>query len=161
MTIAAACVALLLAACDKSAENKTAGQKLDAAIGRTEDAASASARKAAELGKAAREKTDAYLQSPEVKKDAAAVKDALKDAGNTVAAKAGDAAITARISAALARDPDLSALKIDVDTNAGAVTLSGPAPSAEAKARAESLAKGVSGVVSVDNRLVIGPPKPS
>ena len=61
--------------------------------------------------------------------------------------------ITAAVSTGLAKDPDLSAIKIDVDTKGGQVTLSGPAPNAAAKARAEEIAKSVKGVSAVDNRL--------
>ena len=66
-----------------------------------------------------------------------------------------DATITAHVSSGLAKDPDLSAIKIDVDTRAGAVTLSGPAPNASARERAEMIAKGVKGVVSVTNNLKV------
>ena len=157
--LCAASAVFLLNACDRRAEDKTAGQKLDAAIERTEDAAAATARKATELGKAAREKTDAYIESGEARRDAETVKGALKEAGNTLESKAGDAATAVAVSAALARDPELSALRIDVDSRAGAVRLSGPAPNAEAKARAETLARAVDGVTSVDNQLVIGTPR--
>ena len=82
--------------------------------------------------------------------------ESMKNAANSAAALADDASITARISAALAKDPDLSAIKIDVDTKAGAVRLSGPAPSEAAKDRASNLAKSVEGVTSVNNELVVG-----
>ena len=64
-----------------------------------------------------------------------------------------DVSITAAVSAGLAKDPDLSALKINVDTRDGVVSLNGPAPSAAAKARAESIAQAVKGVKSVHNNL--------
>jgi hyperosmotically inducible protein len=72
-----------------------------------------------------------------------------------VSATVDDAAITASVSAGLAKDPDLSAIKINVDTKGGAVSLKGPAPTAAAKARAEEIAKGVQGVTSVDNQLEV------
>ena len=75
---------------------------------------------------------------------------------SSVAAKVDDAAITASVTAGLAKDPDLSAIKINnVDTKGGVVTLNGPAPTAAAKARAEDIAKGVEGVSSVDNKLEV------
>jgi len=80
-------------------------------------------------------------------------KEAARNAGAAVSATVDDAAITASVTAGLAKDPDLSAIKIDVDTKGGAVSLKGPAPSAAAKARAEEIAKGVQGVTSVDNQL--------
>lgn len=66
-----------------------------------------------------------------------------------------DAAITASVNASLAKDPDLSAMKIDVDTKSGVVTLSGPAPTPAAKDRATSLAQAVDGVAGVNNNLEV------
>lgn len=66
-----------------------------------------------------------------------------------------DIAITASISAGLGKDAELSAIKIDVDTKNGVVSLTGPAPSTVARERATTIAKGIKGVVSVDNKLVI------
>ena len=83
-------------------------------------------------------------------------KDAAKGAADTTAAKTSDATITAKVNTALAKDPDLSALKIDVDTSNGHVVLSGKAPNPAAKERATQIAQAVSGVVSVDNKLVVG-----
>lgn len=70
--------------------------------------------------------------------------------------KVDDVAITASVNASLAKDPDLSAMKINVDTKAGVVTLTGPAPSAAAKDRATSLAQAVEGVAGVNNNLAVG-----
>lgn len=66
-----------------------------------------------------------------------------------------DATITASINAELARDPGLSALRIDVDTSQGNVALKGTAPDAAAKDRATQLAAAVKGVNGVDNQLVV------
>jgi len=66
-----------------------------------------------------------------------------------------DTNITAAVKTALAADPTLSALKIDVTTKEGVVHLRGPAPDGKSRARAEVLAAAPSGVVSVDNQLVI------
>ena len=83
------------------------------------------------------------------------LKDAAKSAGAAMSASVDDAAITSSVSAGLAKDPDLSAIKIDVDTKGGVVSLKGPAPNAAAKARAEEIAKGVQGVTSVNNQLEV------
>lgn len=69
--------------------------------------------------------------------------------------KVDDATITASVSASLAKDPDLSAVKIDVDTKSGVVTLTGPAPTAAAKERATTLAHAVTGVAGVNNHLQV------
>jgi hyperosmotically inducible protein len=64
-----------------------------------------------------------------------------------------DAQIVTKVKTALAADSDLSALKIDVDSKNGVVTLNGSAPDATAKDRATEIAKNVKDVKSVDNQL--------
>ncbi|QNK69049.1 BON domain-containing protein [Variovorax sp. PAMC26660] len=152
LAVLVAGAALTLAACDKS-DNRTAGEKLDSAVAKTEQAADTAAAKTEQALKEAKAKADASGTTADVKEGMANVKEAVKDAGATVSATVDDAAITASVSAGLAKDPDLSAIKINVDTKGGAVSLKGPAPSAAAKARAEEIAKGVQGVTSVDNQL--------
>lgn len=66
-----------------------------------------------------------------------------------------DAGITAKIKAALAVDPALSAARIDVQTEQGVVRLAGPAPDAAARERASVLAAAPEGVRAVDNRLTL------
>jgi osmotically-inducible protein OsmY len=66
-----------------------------------------------------------------------------------------DASITRQVNAAIAGDRELRRLKIDVDTENGIVTLSGPAPTASAKAHADEVARTVKGVVSVNNQLTL------
>ena len=76
-------------------------------------------------------------------------------------AKAGealdDAAITGKVKSALIADPDIQALKIDVDTKNSVVTLNGSAKSQANADKAVSIAKGVEGVKSVDNQLSVKP----
>jgi len=146
--------ALTLAACDKS-DNRTAGEKLDSAISKTEKAADTAAAKTGEAVRDAKAKIDASNTTAEVKEGMANLKDAAKSAGAAMSASVDDAAITSSVSAGLAKDPDLSAIKIDVDTKGGVVSLKGPAPNAAAKARAEEIAKGVQGVTSVNNQLEV------
>ena len=78
---------------------------------------------------------------------------AAKDATSQMAQTVNDATITAAVNADLAKDPELSALRINVDTKEGRVALYGTAPSDEAKKRAEKLALDEKGVVAVDNQL--------
>lgn len=68
---------------------------------------------------------------------------------------ASDATITASVHARLAKEPDLGAAKIGVDTHEGHVVLTGNAPNNDAKARATQVASAVDGVVAVDNRMVV------
>lgn len=178
---AAAALAMGLAACNK-ADDRTAGEKLDAGIAKTEAAADEAKAKAAEAGQdmkaAANEASaDASAAATEAKadmKDAAAdAKNAAEKAGADIRAGASDlaasasaaagavagvmddAGITASVKTDLAKDPDLSALAINVDTKDGVVTLHGPAPTPAAKGRAESIAKSVKGVKSVTNQLEV------
>ena len=70
-------------------------------------------------------------------------------------AKLSDGAITASIKADYLKDPDLSVLKIDVDTNAGVVTLNGSAENDAARQRAEKIASAIKGVREVRNNLAV------
>lgn len=69
-----------------------------------------------------------------------------------------DAAITANVNAALAHDPPLTKVVIDVETVNGQVALKGEAPTPELRDRATRVAADVPGVVSVENRLAIARP---
>jgi hyperosmotically inducible periplasmic protein len=146
----AGAVALVLgtAACGKSDDGRTAGQKVDSAIAKTEQAA-AEAKARAESGMA---------KAGDAMKDAAGKAEAT---GQSTTAKLGqqanDLTITASVKARLAKEPDLNATGINVDTSNGVVTLSGSAPSETAREKAGTIAKGVKGVGSVDNKLVIKP----
>lgn len=85
------------------------------------------------------------------------VGEATARATGVAADKAKDATITAAVNGALVADASLSALRIDVDTHDGRVVLSGDAPDAAARERAAQLARGIDGVVGVDNRLTVNP----
>ncbi|MCZ8255098.1 MAG: BON domain-containing protein [Polaromonas sp.] len=142
----AVALALALSACGKQDDGKTAGQQLDSAIAKTEAAAAEAKAKA----------------ESEMASAGAAMKNATQSAessGKDMAAKAGekidDLTITTTVTAGLAKDPDLSALKINVDTRNGAVTLNGSAPTDAARDKAATLAKAVKGVNSVDNKLIV------
>lgn len=143
--LAVSALALGLAACNKT-EEPTVGQRLDSAVGKTEQAAAD-----------ARVKAEGAMQNAETKMEqgAANAEATAKQAANSAKGLIDDATITAQVSAGLAKDPDLSAVKINVDTVNGKVTLNGPAPSTVARDRAETIAKGVSGVTSVNNQLVV------
>ncbi|MDI1237952.1 MAG: BON domain-containing protein [Polaromonas sp.] len=132
-----AAVLLALTACNKADDGKTVGQSIDAGIAKTEKAAK-----------------DAGNTMKEASKDAQATG---SQASATMGDKIDDVTITATVSTGLAKDPDLSAIKINVDTRDGVVTLNGPAPSAAAKDKATDIAKQVKGVTSVNNQLTVTP----
>ena len=122
-------------------------------VAKTQDAAGRVADKAEVLAEQARDKVAA--SEPALRDGAANVKDAARETGAAVAGTVDDVSITASVSSSLAKDPALSATRIDVDTKNGVVTLQGPAPSAVAKSRAGDIAKAVQGVSRVDNRLSV------
>ena len=81
-----------------------------------------------------------------------------KTGGSASASKEGgspDALITTKIKAEHAKDKDVSATKINVDTTNGVVTLSGTAKSKAEADKAEMLAKNVKGVTSVKNNIKV------
>jgi hypothetical protein len=69
---------------------------------------------------------------------------------------AEDAAISAKVKAKLAADPEVAALHVDVDTLDHVVTLSGRVASTAVRDEAEKLARGTGGVRAVVNNLVVG-----
>lgn len=143
--LAVSALALGIAACSKT-EEPTVGQRLDSAVEKTEQAAAD-----------ARAKASSSLQTAEDKMSQGAVnaESAMKGAANSAVGSMEDVTITAQVNASLAKDTDLSAIKINVDTVQGKVTLNGPAPSTVARERAEMLAKAVPGVISVNNQLLV------
>lgn len=135
-----------LAACGKKVDDQSVGQKLDSAVAKTEQAAlDAKAKTESSLGKA----EDA------MKNAASKAESSGKSTADRVGSTMDDVSITAAVSAEFVKDPDLSALKINVDTKNGGVTLNGPAPTLAAKEKATALARAVKGVMSVDNKLVV------
>jgi hyperosmotically inducible periplasmic protein len=73
----------------------------------------------------------------------------------TVGEYVDDATISTRVRAEMFNDPVVTGMQIGVETMQNVVQLSGFVDSAEAKARAEELARGVPGVRAVRNDLVV------
>jgi len=67
-----------------------------------------------------------------------------------------DTALSANVKTALAKSPDVSAAKIDVDVINGSVTLTGVVDNQQHAAKAVEIARNVSGVKSVRDNLQIG-----
>ena len=135
--LAALPLALALGAChgDNATDtsDSTVGRKLDNALATTKD-------DVARAGDKISDKTGNAVAS-------------VKNAANDVHLE--DAAITTSVKTDILKDPDLSVLKIEVDTKDGVVTLNGLADSEAAKTRAERLASGVKGVKEVRNFLTV------
>lgn len=146
MTITAAAVlaAFALAGCNKTDTSAN-------------DMVSQTEQKAKEIGaEASKGVAEVKEATREMAQD---VKQAGQNASVEIADKVSDAVITSSVKAELVKDPNLSALKINVDTDAGRVVLQGSAPSSSARDQAMKLAQAVKGVVSVDNQLKVEPGK--
>ena len=70
-----------------------------------------------------------------------------------------DTAITAELKGKITDDDLLNNTDISVDTDNGVVTLTGSVATEAQKARAEELAKGTQGVLSVNDKLALNPEK--
>ena len=129
---------LAISACDDRTD-RTLGQKVDSALERTKE-------KLASAGDKIAKQTDRAV---------GAVKEKTATNGEIDTGRAvNDTAITASVKTDFLKDPDLSILKIDVDTKDGVVTLNGLADNEEARLRAEKIVNGVKGVKEVRNFLV-------
>lgn len=134
MLVSSLAMLVALGGCDRG-EQRAAGEQADSAAARTSEASKdAAARARAGADKAA---------------------DSTRAMGAKASDKVDDATITSKVKTALAADKDLAAIQIDVDTKNGVVTLTGPAPSADARKRATDVAKNVKGVSSVNNQLTV------
>ena len=78
--------------------------------------------------------------------------------GKEVSDTIDDATITTRVKTSFVNDPVVGAMRIDVDTFKGVVTLSGRAKSKEDEQKAIELARKIRGVVDVKSTLQIEPP---
>ena len=164
--VIALAAAATLGACDRGSSDRTVGQKLDHAVQRTEQSLAEAGEKTRETLHENVPAVEQELSAAGRKVEAAGAKtvdttrEVVKDAGHGGAdGKAGspasDLMITASIKADLVKDPDLSALKIDVDTHDGVVTLNGLANDEAGKQRAERMAQAVKGVREVRNYLTL------
>ena len=77
--------------------------------------------------------------------------------GKAVSDTIDDATITTRVKTAFINDPVVGALRIDVDTFKGVVTLSGRVKTKEEEAKAMEVARSIKGVTDVKSTLQIEP----
>jgi osmotically-inducible protein OsmY len=134
---------VLVAGCDRAGDGRTVGQRVDDGLTKAEEKSAQINEQAREAGQAASAATGRAAQA--------------------VTSQARDMSITAELKAKLAKDSQLSALRIDVDTNDGRVVLRGSAPTLAAREHATDLARGIDGVMGVENELQVRAPngKPS
>ena len=83
------------------------------------------------------------------------IENKVSNAADKTAAVADDAAITAKVKAAILAEPGLKTLQINVDTNGATVTLSGSVDNADLRERAKQIASSTSGVKGVVDQLTI------
>jgi hyperosmotically inducible periplasmic protein len=81
----------------------------------------------------------------------------LSACGKTVGDTIDDATITTRVKTAFINDPVVGALRIDVDTFKGVVTLSGAVKTKEEEQKAITVARTIKGVTDVKSTLQIQP----
>ncbi len=166
VALAAALASLALAGCQRDPGERTVGQKLDSAIDRTQEKLASAGQTTSQAVSEAGEKTSQKLAEVGDKTQAAmnsAADKVVEKTGQAMAAVSdasvspavNDTAITASIKTDFLKDPDLSVLKIDVDTKGGVVTLNGLAGNEAARMRAEKMAGSIKGVKEVRNFLVV------
>ena len=68
-----------------------------------------------------------------------------------------DKVVSTKVKAALLKDPEVKALQVNVETYQGVVQLSGFVDKSEQISRAAEVTKGVEGVKSVKNDLIVRP----
>src|ERR1700730_18152032 len=79
----------------------------------------------------------------------------VSNAADKTATVTEDAAITAKVRAAILAEPGLKTLQINVDTNGATVTLSGSVDNADLRERAKQIASSTSGVKGVVDQLTV------
>lgn len=97
--------------------------------------------------------TTSVSATPAASNAMAATASAMDKAGDA----AGDAVITGKVKSLFLVDTDVKGLQIDVDTKNGVVSLNGTADTSSHSDKATTIAKGVDGVKSVDNKLTVKP----
>jgi hyperosmotically inducible periplasmic protein len=76
-------------------------------------------------------------------------------AGTKTGQVVDDAAITTKVKASFAKDKDVSATSVSVNTDKGVVRLTGDVKSSAEKMKAERLARDIEGVRAVTNDLTV------
>ena len=77
------------------------------------------------------------------------------ESGRSTGEVIDDTAIHTKVKAALVNDPVVSGTAINVDVDKGVVTLQGAVNGEVEKRKAEDIVRGVSGVRSVQNNIVV------
>jgi hyperosmotically inducible protein len=135
LVVVSMAIAAGLVACDKPNPAETAGQKIDQAAEKAGEKMEQAAEKAGEKMEQAADKLGAQSEK----------------AGEVF----DDAAITAKVKAAIFAEAGLKVLQINVDTAEGVVTLSGSVDTQQNSDKAKEIAGAVAGVKEVENKLEV------
>lgn len=104
-------------------------------------------------GKTVGQKLDSGMDT--AKEKLAESSDAIKESTAKAAAAVDDAAITTKVKAEIMRDPGLKLTDINVETNQGVVILSGMVDKPQDAERAVQIARAITDVKSVENKLAV------
>ena len=110
---------------------------------------------ATEVKDTLKDKVDTEKIKDELNKTGKVIREKTRQAGQAIVDATANASTTAAIKAKLVQDSGLAALKIDVDTTDGVVTLSGSVHSYEQIDRAMDLALNTDGVTKVISTLLV------
>lgn len=130
-----------LTGCDRG-DKRTVGQRIDSAI-----------EQSAQVGREVRE--GGREAASDTRTAVMGAASATREAGTTMGQKIDDAGITTKVKTGLSADKDLNASRIEVDTEAGVVTLRGSAPTDAARQRASEIARNVKDVKDVKNLMTV------
>jgi len=171
VAVAAAIAVLAVSACDRDTmdradqDGKRMADKANAALATTKDKLAQAGHEAKEKLETAGQRTaDAISNAGEktseaVDSHASSSTSAPTTASSSTSGNArsvlADAGIKASIETDFLKDPDLSVLKIDVDSKDGVITLNGLTKDETARSRAAQIAQNVKGVREVRNFLVV------
>lgn len=106
-------------------------------------------------GQSLKDTFDTEKIKDELSRTGQVIREKARQAGSAISDAAANARTTTTIKAKLLKEPNISSLKIDVDTTDGVVTLSGKVASHDQIARAMSLALETEGVHKVVSSLQV------
>lgn len=133
--------------CSEEGPAEKSGKKLDQAIERTNE-------KIEERAEDLKENLESKEEA--IKEDIEAKQKAMEQQSETVGEYIDDAAITAKVKAAMVADPLVSAFNIEVATVQGLVKLNGVVDSQQTIDRTLEIVRATPGVKSLESYLVVG-----
>jgi len=158
LLVAALVAAAVTVGCEQRGANDTVGKRMDQAPDKMQAQQGGPAGQSGESGKmGALTPPGGQPDKSANTGDQAADKMAAQagQVADKIAGKADDAAITAKVKAAILAEPGLKSLQIDVDTKDATVTLSGNVATDTLRDRAKQIAMSTEGVRNVVDNLSV------